>query len=181
MSDTLTYLSDDDVLEVRITEAPFNRSVSGYGRRIPTQYMLKLASAKGRWHRVYAMCYGNGSSAYVDRGGKAHFLAVSTEYRIKAYETAYHKSRGGLNFPPLHYPHRNIQPVRIDSLAPGDRFCFHYDGVASTLLAVENSSYRWHDYKGEHRLHNPSQGDTADHAWPYVYATTEPETEVKAA
>lgn len=176
MSDSVTYLSDDAVLEVRITEAPFNRSVSGYGRKIPTPYMLKHAR-QGRWHRVYAMCYGNGSSAYIERFGKAHFLAISTEYRIKAYEVALHKNMGG-----LHYPHRNIQPVRIDSLAPGDRFCFHYDGVASTLLATGTRSYTWHDYQGEHHMVIPGfYSDDRDHAWPYVYATTEPETVVKAA
>lgn len=175
MADTLTHLSDDDVLEVRITKTPFNPTASGYGRKIPTQYMLKLAG-KGRFHRVYAMCYGNGSSLYVERGGVVHFLPTSTEYRITTYWDALHKSLSGLK-----YPHREVQPVRIDQLAPGDRFCFHYDGVASTLLAVGNRSYRWHDYQGEHHQLTPGYTDNIDHAWPFVFRTTEPETEVKVA
>ena len=176
MNDTLTYLSDDDVLEVRITKTPFSPSASGYGSKIPTRFMLKLAG-KGRFHRVYAMCYGNGSSAYVLRGGVVHHLPISTEHRMAAYRSALEKSLDGLK-----YRYRNIQPVRIDSLTPGDRFCFHYDGVANTLLATGARSYTWHDYQGEHHMVIPGfYSDDRDHAWPYVYATTEPETVVKAA
>lgn len=171
MSDTLTYLSDDDVLEVRITKTPFNPSASGYGAKIPTRYMLKLAG-KGRFHRVYAMCYGNGSSAYVLRGGVVHHLAISTEHRMTAYRNALDAG--------VKRPERELQPVRLDKLAPGDRFCFHYDGVASTLLEVGAPHYRWHDYQGGHRMVIPGFYDDRDHAWPYVFRTSEPETVVKA-
>lgn len=42
---------------------PRNRSVSGYGNRIPTEYRVKTID--NRWRRVYAICYSNASTLYV--------------------------------------------------------------------------------------------------------------------
>lgn len=38
------------------------RSVTGYGRRIPTCYMVKHFD---RWRRVYVCSYGNAGTAYI--------------------------------------------------------------------------------------------------------------------
>ena len=36
---------------------------TGYGRRIPTAYQVRLS---GRWRRVYCCCYSNSGTCYVD-------------------------------------------------------------------------------------------------------------------
>lgn len=46
------------VKEIRRRRIP----VSGYGKDIPTEYMIKW---EGRWYRVYAMQYGNCPTAYI--------------------------------------------------------------------------------------------------------------------
>jgi hypothetical protein len=48
------------------------RDAMGYGRRIPTDYMVKL---KKRLYRVYACCFGNAGTLYIVT--KSHsFLVV---------------------------------------------------------------------------------------------------------
>lgn len=47
------------------------RSVSGYGAKLPTPYLVKW---EGRWRRVYAACYGNAASHYIGKPGA--WLAV---------------------------------------------------------------------------------------------------------
>lgn len=167
MTHTITYLDDDVVTEVRLTTAPHFRSATGYGRKIPLPYMLRIA---GRWHRVYTMVYGNSGTTYVLKGGVELLLDIDTENRLDMYATAANRS------PETPIP----QPVRIDRLSPGDRFRFQADGVASTLLAVENRSYRWSDYQGEHRLYAPGFGDLPP-TWPFVFPTQAAQTEVKVA
>ena len=55
-----TVIADEDI---RITAIPMSgRTVSGYGPRIPTQYMVRH---NGRWYRVRVVCYGNAGSAYI--------------------------------------------------------------------------------------------------------------------
>lgn len=58
---------------------PRSPSRSGYGRKLPTRYMLDYS---GRSHRVYAMCYGNSSSSYILHKGKELFLDTDTEYAL---------------------------------------------------------------------------------------------------
>ena len=58
--------------DAKITEAPLNRSATGYGPKIPTRYMVRIDA---RWHRVYMMQYGNSGSAYVVLEGKDWFLS----------------------------------------------------------------------------------------------------------
>lgn len=59
--------------------APHARSASGYGDRIPTPYRVRYI---GRWRRVYAICYGNASSVYVNVAGARQFLDIDTEYAL---------------------------------------------------------------------------------------------------
>lgn len=54
-------------VEMRETEAPrYGRTVSGYGARIPTPFMVRL---HGRWRRVYAAVWGNWPSLYIGKPG----------------------------------------------------------------------------------------------------------------
>lgn len=49
--------------EWKETEPPrHGRTVSGYGRRIPTSYMVRH---NDRWRRVYVCQYGNAGTAYI--------------------------------------------------------------------------------------------------------------------
>lgn len=38
-------------------------TASGYGRRIPTSYQVRV---NGKWRRVYVCCYSNAGTAYID-------------------------------------------------------------------------------------------------------------------
>lgn len=42
------------------------QTVSGYGKRLPTSFMVKW---KGRWHRVFCVCYSNSGTAYARLDG----------------------------------------------------------------------------------------------------------------
>lgn len=64
------------VSDAKITEAPVNRSVTGYGPKIPTRYMVRIGT---RWHRVYMAQYGNSGSAYVRLEGKDFYLSNGVE------------------------------------------------------------------------------------------------------
>lgn len=60
------YLDHNTIKESKITEPPRSRSITGYGKKIPTGHMLKLCN--NRWYRVYAICYSNVSSYYIKIG-----------------------------------------------------------------------------------------------------------------
>jgi len=47
---------------LKTTESPVNRNVTGYGRRIPTCYMVEH---NGKWRRVYACSFGNWPTLYI--------------------------------------------------------------------------------------------------------------------
>ena len=83
----IIYLDENMIIGARITEAPLNRSATGYGNRIPTRYMIKLD--RGRvtyWHRVYAICYSNAASYYVNAGAAGkRFLDSACFERIEKF------------------------------------------------------------------------------------------------
>lgn len=79
----LTYLTADKVAEVKTTEVPTNPSVSGYGPKIPTRYMLKIDN---RWYRVYSMVYGNSGAPYVSIMGQVHHLSIDVEHMLGALQ-----------------------------------------------------------------------------------------------
>ena len=80
------YLDANMITEAKKTEAPRNRSATGYGRKIPTDYMVKLdRGPRSRWQRVYAICYSNVASHYVTAGAAGErFLDVYSFERIDA-------------------------------------------------------------------------------------------------
>lgn len=153
----ITWLDNEQVSAVRITEPPRYYSATGYGRKIPTRYMLKIGT---RWHRVYMMQFSNSGTAYVIKGGAELVLENETEYRIDRH-------REGATGP----------DVAINTLTMHDRFRFHHDGVVCTFLVAGESRYHWHDYQGDHYLYAGTYAGTGKTAWPYVYPTTDPETE----
>jgi hypothetical protein len=50
---------------------PRNRSVSGYGNKLPTHWMVKFGK---RNYRVYAICWAKVASLYVLISGQRYFL-----------------------------------------------------------------------------------------------------------
>jgi hypothetical protein len=47
--------------------SPLKRTVTGYGKKVPTRYRVRLANdaPTGRWRRVYMRAYGNVPSFFV--------------------------------------------------------------------------------------------------------------------
>jgi len=81
----MIYLDHNMITEAKTTEAPPNRSATGYGNKIPTRYMVKLDRGPGsQWQRVYAICYSNCASHYVKVGAAGkRFLDVYSFERIE--------------------------------------------------------------------------------------------------
>ncbi len=69
----MIYLDMSTVVARLHGEAPRNRSRSGYGSKIPTGTMLRIAK---RWHRVYVVCWSNSGTAYIVKGGVPHYIAT---------------------------------------------------------------------------------------------------------
>ena len=73
MPHTKAYLEFDTTPRT-VIEVPFKetdeprsgRTVSGYGRKLPTRYMVHW---KGRWRRVYVAQLSNAGSAYIGKPG----------------------------------------------------------------------------------------------------------------
>ena len=49
-------------------------TASGYGSKLTTEHMVKIAGRRGVWRRVYAVCYSNAASFYVLLDGKRVFV-----------------------------------------------------------------------------------------------------------
>lgn len=60
---------------IRDKEAPYNRSRTGYGYKIPTAYRVRTIDQK--WRRVYCMIYSNVGTLYVMEKGKAVIVSFS--------------------------------------------------------------------------------------------------------
>lgn len=77
----VNYVFPSEVTEIRVdAETPRNPYPSGYGRKVPTRYMVRLGT---RWHRVYVMQYSNSGAAYVIQRGQDKFLFSETEYDLQ--------------------------------------------------------------------------------------------------
>ena len=50
-------------------------TASGYGSKIPTQYMVKF---NNRWHRVYCRIYSNIGTMFI-QSGKLQFVVILAE------------------------------------------------------------------------------------------------------
>lgn len=78
---SVPHTSAGCVSEVKTTPQPtYGQTVSGYGGKIPTRYMVKYCN---RWKRVYAMSYGNSASLYIITSGQDVFLDGTTESKLE--------------------------------------------------------------------------------------------------
>jgi hypothetical protein len=69
---SIQYLDPEQIIGKRKTKPPPNRSRSGYGSKLPSQWQLQLQDK--RWRRVYVIQYSNAGSAYILVNGKKLFL-----------------------------------------------------------------------------------------------------------
>ncbi len=62
----IKYVEDKfSMVESKETNLPnYGRNVSGYGNKMPTQYKVRF-QGKGKWYRVYCVCFSNVGSIYV--------------------------------------------------------------------------------------------------------------------
>jgi hypothetical protein len=51
-------------------------TVTGYGSKIPTRYMVKI---NGRWRRVYMACFGNAGTCYIGKPGDWEWTLESVQ------------------------------------------------------------------------------------------------------
>ena len=83
----LKYLTRAQIVSAWIETPPLHPGqVTGYGRKIPTRYKVKLTDNKTR--RVYCVNYGNAGSVYVIIGNEWHFLDVDSEYLLQEIRDA---------------------------------------------------------------------------------------------
>ena len=54
-------------------DEPINRSVTGYGSKLPTCYRVQVDGGR-RWYRVYCICHSNVGSLYILPGGERRFI-----------------------------------------------------------------------------------------------------------
>lgn len=77
----INYLTEDEIVSVIRTNDVFaNRSATGYGAKIPTQYKIKHIN--GRIYRMYCMIYSNSGSCYITVAGIDYFTG-RVEYSDK--------------------------------------------------------------------------------------------------
>jgi len=69
---SLRYLDPARIIDKKQTKVPVDYSVTGYGRKRPTSWMLKLDDK--RWYRVYCMVYSNNGSCYIATKNSNVFL-----------------------------------------------------------------------------------------------------------
>ncbi len=69
------YLDESRIIETKSTPAPQRTTRTGYGSKLPTEWMLRLAPRK-QWFRVYAVNWSNASSMYIVENGTNKFLGT---------------------------------------------------------------------------------------------------------
>jgi len=79
----MDYLNELDVVAVRQTEPPLNRSRTGYGNKLGTSWEIQLRDLK--WRRVYVIQWSNAGTAYIIVNKKNVYLG--------AFDPAYFASK----------------------------------------------------------------------------------------
>lgn len=61
---------------------PYGQQPDGYGRKIATQYLVRL-DGKGPWRRVYCICFSNAGSLYIVVKKQAYYFRCDENLRLK--------------------------------------------------------------------------------------------------
>lgn len=69
----MKYITDENIDSVKVQPLWWQLrglmyTATGYGKKIPTQYMIKLSHSK-TWNRVYTRIYSNSGTNYVIHKG----------------------------------------------------------------------------------------------------------------
>lgn len=79
--DFLDIELSDIIAVYRTKKVPVFYSSTGYGRKIPTQYVIKMTD--NRIRRVYCVCFSNSGSLWVNFQGKRPFVENAIlDYKI---------------------------------------------------------------------------------------------------
>lgn len=77
----INYLTEDEITEVVRTNDNFRqKSATGYGKKIPTQYKIRLTN--GKTYRMYCMIYSSVGSCYIVQNGALRHTG-NVEYGYK--------------------------------------------------------------------------------------------------
>ena len=80
----MKYLDTSRITAAKLTEPPrYGRDVYGYGRKIPTGYMVRLDD--NRWRRIYCICYSNIGTLYVVVNGEPQYIAGGLADKMEAW------------------------------------------------------------------------------------------------
>lgn len=89
---TVTYLDQQTVERVYTKDPGGRANKTGYGKRIPSRFMIKL-KGRSRPFRVYVACFSNAGTPYIQIGGEDRVIGWNLEetpregkeYTIKAF------------------------------------------------------------------------------------------------
>ena len=82
---TITYLDASDVIDALAQpKAPrYGRDSQGYGRKIPTRYLVRTRQTGKRWLRLYVACYSNAATEYLSTKENPFWCASRAADRIR--------------------------------------------------------------------------------------------------
>jgi hypothetical protein len=144
-----TYLDSNRITGKRQTQAPLNRSRTGYGPKIPTSWLLQLDGKK--WYRVYVMIYSNSGSAYVVDRGQTLFLGPyepSYTSPSEAKRLFQFSSRRGITGKTQENPvNAKLEWRHKDGeyTADSKQAAYHIYIVAATFVLRSNTGYGWRE------------------------------------
>lgn len=101
----IAYLSPDRITAARCEpEGPrYGRDAQGYGRKIPSRYMVQLDGVR-RWLRVYTCCVSNAGTSYLATRAEP-FLCVERAWdRIRELSEARERAGRWLGTPSTNLP-----------------------------------------------------------------------------
>lgn len=72
----MNKIAREHITEYRTTERPWTSrtNATGYGRKVPTCYQIKLAGTRNVWRRVYCRIFSNAGTCYVIANGVERVL-----------------------------------------------------------------------------------------------------------
>ena len=80
MANKHKLLDPNQIVAVRETKTPLNRSRTGWGSKLPTSLQVKLTD--NIWRRVYSIQWSNVSYSYVRVAGENLYLAGTAFRRV---------------------------------------------------------------------------------------------------
>jgi hypothetical protein len=66
------------------TDPPVVRTATGYGRKLPTAWLIKYGHGRDVWRRVYCVCFSNSGTLYILINKEPVYLDQATEGRLTA-------------------------------------------------------------------------------------------------